>query len=148
DLTATLPPNTALAAGTQSYNVLLNTNGSFTITATDLTDGSKTVSTCPPITVGPVQFTPATGGSAISADAAVSGAFTGLTGLTYSENNPGEVSTGTLVLNAPAGFIFDTGGTAPSVLSVKISGGGNNPVQGSVTSVTSTQITYTVTASS
>src|SRR4030095_11983427 len=53
-----------------------------------------------------------------------------------------------MILNAPAGFVFDTGGTAPTVSSVKFSGSGNSPVQGSITSVTATQITYTVTASS
>src|SRR5439155_22015420 len=77
---------------------------------------------------------------------AATGTFTSLTGPTYSEDLAGEVGTGTIILNAPAGFMFDTGGTAPTVSSAKISGTGNSPVQGSVTSVTSTQITYTVTA--
>ncbi|HXJ76055.1 MAG TPA: hypothetical protein VNM37_24580, partial [Candidatus Dormibacteraeota bacterium] len=148
DATATLPPNTILAAGTTNLTVAFNANGIFTLTATDLTDGSKTVSTSPAITVSPAQFTLATGGGAIPADGAVSSAFTTLTGPTYSENNPGEVGTGTIIVNAPAGFIFDTGGTPPTVSSVRISGSGNNPVQGSVTSVTTTQITYTVTATS
>src|SRR5439155_22006878 len=67
DTTATLPMNTALASGTQTTTVLFNTNGSFTITATDLGDGSKTASTSPAIAVSPAQFTPATGGSAIPA---------------------------------------------------------------------------------
>jgi len=147
DSTATLPMNTALVSGTQTMTVLFNTNGSFTITATDLSDGSKTASTSPAITVSPAQFTPATGGSAIAADGAT-GTFTSLTGPSYSEDIAGEVGTGTISLNAPAGFMFDTGGTAPTVLSAKISGTGNSPVQGSVTSVTSTQITYTVTATS
>src|SRR5207247_11413782 len=63
------------------------------------------------------------------------------------ENFASQVGTGTISPNAPAGFIFDTGGTPPTVSSVKVgSGAGNNPVQGSVTSVTPTQITYTVTA--
>src|SRR5439155_883648 len=143
DTTATLPMNTALASGTQSMTVLFNTNGSFTITATDLGDGSKTASTSPAIAVSPAQFTPATGGSGITADNAATGTFTSLTGPTYSEDLAGEVGTGTIILNAPAGFMFDTGGTAPTVSSAKISGTGNSPVQGSVTSVTSTQITYT-----
>src|SRR5206468_7669304 len=118
DTTATLPMNAALVSGTQTTTVLFNTNGSFTITATDLGDGSKTASTSPAIAVSPAQFTPATGGSAIAADSAT-GTFTSLTGPTYSEDLAGEVGTGTIILNAPAGFVFDTGGTAPSVLSVK-----------------------------
>jgi hypothetical protein len=148
DAPATLPMDTALVSGTITMPVLFNSNGSFTITATDLSDGSKTASTSPAITVDPAQFAPATGGDAIAADGAVSGAFTTLTGPTYSEEVAGEVGTGTIILNAPAGFRFDTGGTAPTVLSEEISGSGNNPVQGNITSVTTNQITYTVTATS
>jgi hypothetical protein len=147
DATATLPAATALAAGTTNLTVAFNANGSFTLTATDLTDGSKGLGTSPVITVGQAQYTPTTAGGAISADTS-GGTWTTLTGLTYTENNPGEVGLGTIVLNAPSGFLFDTGGTAPSVSSVKVSGGGNNPVQGSVTAVTSTQIVYTVTTTS
>jgi hypothetical protein len=147
DISATLPPATALLGGITNPTVYLNTTGSFTITATDLTDGTKAPSTSPSIVVSPAQFTPATGGSAIAADGAT-GTFTTLTGPSYSENNPGEVGLGTIILKAPSGFVFDTAGTAPTVLSMKISGSGNNPVQGSVTSVTTTQIVYTVTATS
>jgi hypothetical protein len=147
DTTATLPANSALSAGTQSLLVFFNTNGSFTITSSDLTDGSKTASTSPPITAGPAQFTQATGGSAISADTA-GGAFTSLSGPTYSENAAGQVGTGTIILTTPAGFIFDTNSPTPTVLSSKISGSGNVPVQGSVTAFTPSAITYTVTASS
>jgi hypothetical protein len=148
DATATLPPAAALIAGTKTLTAFFNTNGNFTVTASDLTDAGKTSSTSPAIAVGPAQFTAATGGGAIPADGAVSGSFTSLSGPTYSENNAGEVGTGTMILNAPAGFVFDTGGTAPTVSSVKLSGSGNSPVQGSVTSVTTTQIVYTVTAAS
>ncbi len=96
---------------------------------------------------GLAQVTPATGGEAISADSAVTGAFATLTGPVYTEDAAGQVGLGTIILNAPAGFIFDTGSTPPTVSSVKTGGGaGNSPVQGSVTSVTTTQITYTVTA--
>src|SRR5262249_54679443 len=117
DTTATLPANAALAAGTQTYTVAFNTNGSFTVTATDLSDGSKTPNTSPAITVGVPQFTQATGGSAISADGAAAPiTFTSLTGPTYTENNPGEVGLGTIILNAPAGFIFDTNSPTPSAL--------------------------------
>jgi hypothetical protein len=147
DTVATLPPATALAGGTSTLSVFLNTVGSFTVTASDVTDGSKAANTSLAITVGAGQFTRATGGEAMPADGA-GGSFTTLTNLTYSENNAGEVGTGTMILNAPAGFVFDTGGASPNVSSVKISGSGNTPVAGSVTAVTTNQITYTVTAKS
>jgi hypothetical protein len=51
DLIAVLPPNAALVAGTQTFGVTLNTPPSATITATDTTDGTKTASTSPSITV-------------------------------------------------------------------------------------------------
>src|SRR6185369_16217544 len=89
DTSATLPAGAALGAGTTNLTVAFNANGTFTLTATDLSDGSKTASTSPAITVNPAQFTPATGGGAIVADGAVSGAFTTLTGPTYSENVAG-----------------------------------------------------------
>src|SRR5205814_7186482 len=115
DISATLPPAVDLLAGTVDRLVTFNSTGSFTLTATDLVQGSKTASTSPAITVSPAQFIPATGGTAISADGAT-GTFTTLTGPTYTENASGNVGTGTIVLNAPAGFVFDTGGTAPTVL--------------------------------
>src|SRR5262249_10286889 len=128
------------------------TNGSFTITSSDVSDGSKTANTSPAITVNPAQFTPATGGSAISADT-VGGTFTSLTGPVYSENANGNVGLGTIILNAPAGFIFDTGGTAPTVRvdggapSKNINGVGNG-ASVAMTSVTATQLTFTVTVQS
>jgi hypothetical protein len=51
DPAATLPANAALAAGTRTFGVTLNTAGSRAVTATDVTDGSKTASTSPPISV-------------------------------------------------------------------------------------------------
>jgi hypothetical protein len=51
DVAATLPPNAALVAGTKTFAVTLDTLGSFTVTATDVTDGSKTANTTPAITV-------------------------------------------------------------------------------------------------
>ena len=51
DGAATLPPNAALVAGTKIFAVMLNTVGSFTVTATDVTDGSKTANTTPAIAV-------------------------------------------------------------------------------------------------
>src|SRR3989442_13986658 len=110
----------------------------------------------PAITFTAAQFTPATGGSAISADT-TGGTFTSLTGPAYSENANGNVGTGTIVLTAPSGFIFDTGGTAPTVLITRLSGSGSavNNINGvssgtaaAMTSLTTTQLVFTVTSTS
>jgi hypothetical protein len=49
-----------------------------------------------------------------------------LTGPSYSENASGNVGTGTILLNAPAGFLFDTSGTAPTMLVTRLTGSGSN----------------------
>src|SRR5206468_2996617 len=54
---ATLPANAALSSGTKTFSVTLNTVGTATVTATDITDGSKTASTSPSITVNLGAFT-------------------------------------------------------------------------------------------
>src|SRR5262249_6970526 len=68
-----------------------------------------------------------------------------------------DVGTGTITLNAPSGFIFDTGGTAPTVRVDRLVGGGadskniNGVATGTavaITSRTTTQITFTVTTAS
>src|SRR5262249_42450844 len=125
DATATLPPATDLAAGTANLTVTFNATGNFTLTASDLTDGSMTPSTSPAIAVSPAQYTAATGGTAISADGAT-GTFTSLTGPTYSENASGNVGTGTIILTVPTGFIFDTGGTGPTVMISRLAGSGKD----------------------
>src|SRR5262249_49511431 len=56
DIYATLPPNAALIGGTTNFDVILNTAGTRTITATDITDGSKTGGTSSLITVTPTSF--------------------------------------------------------------------------------------------
>ena len=50
---ATLPANTALAAGTKTLAVTLKTAGTQTVTASDVTDGTKTSNTSPDTTVNP-----------------------------------------------------------------------------------------------
>src|SRR5439155_1412829 len=45
DNNANLPANAPLVSGTQSFSVTLNTAGSRTLTASDLTDNSRTAST-------------------------------------------------------------------------------------------------------
>jgi hypothetical protein len=49
--TATLDPDTALIAGTATLNVTFNASGTFTITASDVTDATKTANTGSPTTV-------------------------------------------------------------------------------------------------
>src|SRR3989338_8217138 len=97
--------------------------------------------------------TSATGGSAISADT-TGGTFTSLTGPVISEGATADIGTGTIILNAPSGFEFDTGGAAPTVLVTRIGGSGpntrniNDLSSGSTIAVTVTtaQLTITITA--
>lgn len=62
------------------------------------------------------SLTAATGGSSIPSST-VGGSWTTLTGpvITNIDENDMSPETGTIVLTAPAGFEFDTGGTAPTV---------------------------------
>ena len=125
-------------------------NKQITASSTNLTDAVSAT-----FTVGGIE--PALVN--VSADTAVSG-FTTMTGPTYYESLSGDVGVGTIILNAPAGYEFDTGGSAPTVRIQKIAGGGNtgNINQGSgtplsggnnnavwpVTSVNATQVVFTV----
>src|SRR5206468_4173056 len=56
DSNAGLPANAALAGGTGNFSVTLKTVGSRTVTATDLTDGTKTASVSPAVTVSAGAF--------------------------------------------------------------------------------------------
>ncbi len=56
DANATLPANAALVAGTKDLSVTLKTAGSRTLTASDLSDGTKSSATSPAITVDPGAF--------------------------------------------------------------------------------------------
>ena len=51
-----LPANAALVAGTKTFSLTNKTAGSWTATATDITDGTKTASTSPSFTVNPNAF--------------------------------------------------------------------------------------------
>jgi hypothetical protein len=155
DLQASIPTNVALVAGTKQISVVLSTPGTNTISIADLSDASKIPATSSGIPIV-ARFASATGGSAISADT-TGGAFTSLTGPTYSENASGDAGVGTIVLNAPAGFVFDIGGTPPTVRIDRISGNGidakniNSVASGTVlalTSVSSTQLVFTITSAS
>src|SRR4030095_1405034 len=97
----------------------------------------------------------AAGAGSVSADT-VGGTYTTLTGPAYYQATNTDISTGTIILNPPAGFIFDASGTpAPTVLITRIGGTGgnniNNATSGSsaaITSRTTNQITFTVSAAS
>ena len=69
-----------------------------------------------------VAVTPASGGTSISADNAGTTNWTTLTGPVLSENNPGGISTGTLLLTIPSGFQLNTANTV--TVSVVCSGSG------------------------
>ncbi len=87
------------------------------------------------------SVTQATGGAAISADT-TGQTFTSLIGPTY---DGVDIPTGTIILNAPAGFVFNTDPTdAPSVSITNVGGSGPDAV-GSITAVSATQITVTIT---
>src|SRR5439155_26631005 len=51
------PANAAMSAGTRTFAVTLESAGSWTVTATDITDGTKTASTSPAITLNSGAFT-------------------------------------------------------------------------------------------
>src|SRR6185503_11101976 len=98
----------------------------------------------------------ATGGMVIPSSTA-GGTYTTLTGPVYYEYATGDVGAGTIILNAPAGFVFDTAGTAPTVRIDRLAGIGNDNrningvatgTSAAITSRTTTQITFTVSGAS
>ena len=99
--------------------------------------------------------TPATGGTAISADTTSasggSGAWTALNGPTFSETRPGgELKLGSFVLTAPAGFAFNTASSVQILLLAGDSTPANNvnstPIGGIVATatVTATTISFNI----
>lgn len=156
DATAILPSNTALVSGTKTFALTCNTGGTFTITASDISDGTKTANTSPSITIVLSILDAATGGSSVSADNK-GGTYTTLTRPAFTEGTSGDAGVGTIILNAPTGFEFDVGGTAPTVLMTRVSGSGadSRNINGladnssiALTSVTTTQLTLTITSAS
>ncbi len=87
-------------------------------------------------------MTEGTGGAAISADETGTLTYTTITGPVY---DGVDIPTGTIILNAPAGFVFNTDPSNPPSLSIsRLSGSGPDAV-GSITSVSATEITVTIT---
>lgn len=132
------------------------TTGNLTVSGTSAISGVTGATNFGTLTEVGVTITPATGGSAIDSST-VGGAYTTLTGPVIQENAAGDIGdngAGTIILNAPAGFIFDVGGTAPTVLVNRVTGTGvdgcniNDVADGTtlaITSRTTTQVTFTVT---
>ncbi|MDB6058837.1 MAG: hypothetical protein JWO95_2681, partial [Verrucomicrobiales bacterium] len=93
-----------------------------------------------------VTLTPAAGGASISADS-TGGTFASLTGPVLAEGATGDIAPGTIVLNAPAGFEFDT--NAAVTVAVTGTGIGNDVALTSGTAVvTTSNVTVEVFASS
>jgi len=84
--------------------------------------------------------TAATGGTAISTDA-TGVSFTTLTGPSYDGI---DIPTGTIILDAPAGFVFNTDASKPPGVFITHESGPGPDVAGSITSVTTSQIVFTV----
>jgi hypothetical protein len=154
DLFAGLPANAALVAGTKQFSVTLSETGvTNSISASDAANGAI-ASSLSSIPVS-ARYTSATGGKAIAASTAGT-SFTPLTGPVYAEKAAGEAGKGTIILNAPAGFVFDTGGVAPTVLikqltAIKSPANINGVASGTsvaMTSVSATQLVFTVTSPS
>ncbi|MEO1022732.1 MAG: DUF2341 domain-containing protein [Bacteroidota bacterium] len=92
-------------------------------------------------------ITKATGGEAISADN-TSSTFTTLSGPRIQEGFLGQLAqNGTIVLEAPSGYEWDTGGAVPS-LSVLPAFGGSTNLAASFTSRTTSQVTFTISQAS
>src|SRR5262249_45518777 len=56
DSNATLPANAALVGGTKNFSVTLNTAGNRTVTASDVTDGTKAANTSSSVTANAGSF--------------------------------------------------------------------------------------------
>lgn len=97
-------------------------------------------------------FIVATGGSKISPDKA-DDIWVPLTGPVIYEGASSDIGDGTIILDAPPGFVFDTEGVAPTVLVINTAGSNNikrninGLVDGSTieATVTSTQLVITIT---
>ncbi|MEK7214909.1 MAG: Ig-like domain-containing protein, partial [Chloroflexota bacterium] len=112
--------------------------GTYTLTASQ--GGAVTAST--PFVIALTTVTPATGGSAISADTAAdasSPSFTTLNGLVFKEGAPAQIGLGTIVIKAPSGFTFNTSASVTATVAGATAGScSTNPLTlASATSVAS-----------
>jgi len=138
---------TGLACNTLYHFRVKGVNSAGTTNGNDLT---FTTSACPP----QVTVTPASGGAVIPSNTApgcdAAGTWTPLTGPAIAETVAAQIGLGTIVLSAPAGFEFNTAAPVRILLTgnATASRNINNLPDGTliVPSVTSTTITFTVTA--
>lgn len=94
-------------------------------------------------------ITPASGGTAISADDFVTGSWTSLNGPVITEQYPGQLEQGgTIVLNAPDGFLFNAASTITIAIQASPGSSKQTLLQASVTSVTSSSVTLEITRQS
>jgi hypothetical protein len=116
---------------------LILSSGFFVFADTALADGLITVTAISPVNV--------------STDA-VSGASASVGNITMAESDSGNFGTGTVILNAPTGFVFDTTSDVSITIHGDSSAGNNinNKADGSVVNVTplSNSITFTITEKS
>lgn len=129
-----------------NYQLFVKNLAGETVASTSFTDAATTVT-----------LTAATGGSAIGSATNTSdgtAVWTTLTGPSLSEDDKGNIGTGTIILSVPNGFVFDTTGTAPSVLltgDATANKNINNTSTGnsiSLTSISSTALTLSINSKS
>ncbi|MEX0845427.1 MAG: invasin domain 3-containing protein [Balneolaceae bacterium] len=89
--------------------------------------------------------TPATGGTGISADNFATGTWTTLSGPSIQETSPGQLQAGNIRFQVPSGFIFDTGGTDPTITVTQSKG---NRITVTLTSRTSSELIFDLTGNS
>lgn len=95
-----------------------------------------------------VTVTPASGGSAISADT-TGGAYTALAGPVLAEGSRGSIGTGTIILTVPTGFVFSTALNSVSAAVTCTGSNGNLLVLASgVVTPTTTTVTIRVSTKS
>ena len=92
-------------------------------------------------------ITAATGGTGISADNAISGTYSSLTGPVITETAAGQVSTGTIVFNAPSGWEFNTAQVVTGTVTLAPGLNGSTKLQLASTTATPTASTITFTIS-
>ena len=79
-----------------------------------------------PAVFATATVTPATGGSAISADT-TGGSYAALAGPIILEGATADIGTGTIILNAPSGFNFNTVASSVTATRTDVAGTGCNP---------------------